>query len=227
MAEAAPTPGPTRRLNGLRWGALALIGILCVAGLRVWLDGRNELAMAARLQIEGDLHAAVEHYAYAMRWYTPLAGAPSEAADALWDIADDATGQGDRPLAMKALRRLRGGILATRGLHCPFCDLLDPVNQKLAVHIADEQLELGQPTIRGRSRTELVADHLALLRLDPIPHRGWSLLAIFGFFGWVAGGFLLAFRGFDVELKRSAAFAPLLGLTLVGFAGWLVGLWLA
>ena len=232
MAAAAPEPAPpppVRRptLNGLRWAALALLGIVLVAGLRVYLDAQDELARADVARGEGDLHTAVERYGYAMRWYTPLAGAPVEAADALWDIADDATGRDDRALAMKALRRLRGGILATRGLNCPFCDLLDPVNQKLAVHIAAEQLALGQPTIRGRDRRTLIADHLALLRLDPIPHPGWSLLAIFGFFAWVGGGFLVIFRGLDVELKRTALFGRLAGLTALGFAAWLAGLWLA
>lgn len=226
-AAAAPAPSPARRFNGLRWALLALAGIVVVAGLRMYLDARDALVRAESALRAGDRATAVEHYGYAMRAYTPLAGAPQLAAEALWDIADEATGSGDRALALMALRRLRGGILSTRGLFCPFCDLRDPVDQKLAVHIAAEQLELGQPTIRGRDRQTLVADHLALLRLDPMPHPGWSLLAVFGFFAWVGGGFLLAFRGLDVDLRRTRAFPALLGLTAVGFGGWILGLMLA
>lgn len=226
MADA-PADAPARRLNGLRWAAIALLGIVLVAGIRAYVSAGEQLDLAAAARAAGDEAAAVEHYGYAMRWYTPLAGAPHEAADALWEIADEATARGDRAAALRALRRLRGGILSTRGLTCPFCDLLDPVNQKLAVHIAAEQLALNQPTLRGRSRAELVADHLALLRLDPIPHPGWSLLAVFGFFAWVGGGFATIFRGLDPALKRTPAFPWLAGLTALGFAGWLIGLWLA
>lgn len=223
----APPDAPARRLNGLRWALIALLGIVAVAWVRAFISAPREIAEAVAAQQAGDSHRAVEHFGYAMRWYTPLASAPADAADALWEIADDATARGDRALAMKALRRLRGGILSTRGLYCPFCDLLDPVNQKLAVHIAAEQMALGQPTIRGRSRKALVDDHLALLRLDPIPHPGWSLLAVFGFLGWVGGGFLVVFRGLDVELERTPSFPLWAGITAACFAGWLAGLWLA
>lgn len=223
-AESSAQPS---RLNGLRWAAIALAGIVLVAWVRAYLSANDEFTAAALAQAAGDEATAVERYGYAMRWYTPFGETPYEAADVLWDIADDATARGDRTAAMRALRALRGGILSTRGLTCPFCDLLDPVNQKLAAQIAAEQMALGQPTIRGRSQSELVADHLALLRLDPVPDPGWSLLAICGFFAWVGGGFATIFRGLDAGLKRTAAFPWLAGLTALGFGGWLVGLWLA
>ncbi len=226
-AAPGPVPSPARRFNGLRWAVMALLGILLVAGVRMHLDARDALARAESAQRAGDREAAIEQYGYAMRAYTPIGGAPTVAADALWDIADDATGRGERALAMMALRRLRAGIFSTRGLFCPFCDLRDPVDQKLAAHIADEQLALGQPTIRGRDRRALVADHLALLRLDPLPDPGWSLLAICGFFAWVGGGFLLVFRGLDVDLRRTPAFTPLAGLVALGLGAWVVGLMLA
>lgn len=214
-------------MNGLRLALLALLAIGLVAWVRVVMASHDAMETAAAAEASGDEAAAVEHYQYAMRWYSPFASTPAEAADALWRLGDAATARGDRAAAMAAFRRLRGGILATRGLTCPFCDLLDPVNQRLAVLIAAEQQALGQPTIRGRSREALVADHLALLRLDPIPHPGWALLAVLGFFAWVAGGFLVVFRGLDPALRRTPAFARWAGLTAVGFAAWLLGLWQA
>lgn len=209
-------------------GAAAVALVALTLWLRVWWSAGEALAEARAAAAAGDEAAAIEGYAHAMRWYSPAAAAPVEAAAALDALAAAAEARGDRATALRALRRLRGAILATRGLTCPFCARLDDVNQRLARATAAEQRALGQPTIGGRDDAGLVADHLALLRLDPVPHPGWAALAVFGFFAWVAGGFLLVFRGFDRALRPVRPAAARYGaLVAVGFSLWLLALWQA
>ena len=193
--------------------------------LRVWTGARAELELAENARSSGDVSVAINHYQYALRWYTPGASAPSSAAAALDEIATEAAKSGDRPLALTALRRLRGGILATRHLWSPFGDRLAGVETRLAKHTAAAQMALGQRTIRGRTLEELEADHLALLQRDPTPSVGWSLLVFFSFLGWLAGVFMTLSRGLtrDAQLVKPVFYRW--GATaLASFVLWLFAL---
>ncbi len=214
-------------MTPLRWGAGALALVVCVVWVRVWTSARAELADAERARTEGRVEEAIRHYQYALRWYSPLASAPADAAEGLRSMAVELESRGDAANALRAWRRLRGGVLATRSLYTPFPDALPEANRNIARLMAAEQLALGQPTIRGRSLAQLEADHLALLELDPTPAAGWSLAVVLGFFGWVLGGFLVVFRGFDREARRTPELARWAALTAACFAVWLVGLWRA
>lgn len=215
-------------MNAKHWAAAAIVLVGVAVWARVYLSAGEALTAARAAEAAGDLGEAIDRYEHAMRWYSPGASAPVEAADALDRIATASEARGDRATTLRALRRLRGGVLATRGLTCPLCDRLDDINQRLATATAAEQLALGQPTIRGRSEATLIADHLALLRLDPVPHPGWAALAVGAFLAWVAGGFLLIFRGFDRALTPVQPAATVYGaLVAIGFALWLLALWRA
>lgn len=212
----------------LRPAALVVAAIVAVVWVRVWLDARAEFARAEAAEATGALDDAIDHYGYAMRAYSPLASAPPAAADALTRLAETAAARGDRATALRAWRRVRAGALSTRGLTCPFCDRLDATNQHIAAAMAAEQLALGQPTIRGRSEAQLTADHLALLRLDPLPHPAWAALAVLAFLGWVGGGFLLIWKGFDRALTPiKPAIWRYGGLVAGSFGLWLLALWRA
>lgn len=213
-------------MSPARWVALAVVLVLAVVWGRVFLSARAELAEAQAAESAGEMARAVEHYQYAMRWYSPLARAPTEASEALWRLGQAAEAADDRATALAAYRRLRGGILSTRSLYCPFCARLDATNDRIAALMAAEQMALGQPTIQGRSLEELERDHRALLALDPIPHPLWSLLIVGAFFGWIGGGFGTIFRGLDSDVRPvQPAFGRWLALTAVCFGLWLLGLW--
>lgn len=195
---------------------------------RAWVSARGELEAARAAEAAGDVDRALAYHQYAMRWYTPLAAAPREAADALTAIADRAEAAGDRATALAALRRLRGAILATRSLYSPFGDRLPEVNRRLARLTAEEQLALGQPTLRGRDLATLEADHRRLLELDPTPATGWSLVVVLSFVGWVSGAALTIARGLDAEARLVRG--PALrwgGFAALCFAAWIAGLALA
>ncbi len=213
------------RGRAVGWGVAAVVFVLGVVWARAWTSARAELEAGRAAQAAGDHRASIERLQFALRWYTPGASAPVEAADALLAIAEEAELRGDRDLALAALRRLRGGMRAVRSVYSPFAQRMASVDDRIAALTADAQLALGQPTIRGRDRAQLVADHRALLALDPTPSPGWSLLVVLGFGGWVAGGFLTLFRGLDADGRvRGAAFLRWGGLTLGAFALWIVGL---
>lgn len=207
----------------MRWLALALAVVLGVAWIRVAASAREELAAARAAEAEGDLDRAIRRYQYALRWYSPGADAPRDAAEALWVIARGAHARGDADTALKALRALRGGALATRSLFSPFEHYLGPANRALARLTAEAHV--GRPSAEGRSVDELEAYHARLLALDPVPAPGWSLLVVLGFVGWVAGGFATIFRGLDREARvRRGPFLRWGGLTALCFAAWVVGL---
>ena len=212
----------------MRWWLAAIVLILSVAFVRVWTSARTELSRAQTAQAAGEIDEAIEHFQYAARWYTPFSSASFDAIDALWRIGQEQEKQGKPTLALKAYRRLRGAILATRSMYSPFESRRVATNERIAQLTADEQLRLGHETIRGRSRTELVADHLKLLQDDPAPSPGWSLLVVLFFIGWVSGGFVTIYKGLDASGKtRRPAFAKWLITSLCCFAGWLVALSLA
>ena len=87
----------------------------------------------------------------------------------------------------------------------PLGEHLDLANERLANLMAEQQLREAGPTLRGRSKEQLVADHMALLRLDPVPHTGWSLLVILSFIGWIVTTGLAIWRGLepDATIRRS------------------------
>jgi tetratricopeptide (TPR) repeat protein len=209
-----------------RWITLALLAVIAVIWVRVATSARHEFEHGQAAEAAGAMPDALRHYQYALRWYSPFATAPQAAADALWRIAEAADTQGDRATALAALRRLRGGIRATRWLLSPFDAYADPVDDRLAEHTADEQLAQGNAeTIRGRSRAQLVADHRALLALDPMPATGWSLLVVLSFLGWVGSALLAISQGLTKEVRIIPA--PLLrwsASALLCFALWVLGL---
>ena len=209
----------------MRWFVAAVAVVLLAVWLRAWTSGKDELERAVEAHSAGELEAAVNHYQYAMRWYSPGAAAPRAAADGLDEIARKAASEGKRGLALRALRRLRGGILATRHLFSPFGDRLEAVNARIAKLMAAEQMALGQSTIRGRSVEELEADHLALLQRDPTPAAGWSLLVFLSFLGWLTAVFMTLSRGLTREAKLVRPAFYRWGTTaVISFGLWLFAL---
>lgn len=223
----------------MRWLPAALVLVLATVWLRVAMESAAELEVARRLERDGDRHTAVRHYQYALRWYSPWAAAPREAADALERIGNEAAASGDRPLALEALRSLRGGMLATRSLWSPFGERLPGVNRKLARLTAEQQLaEQGGGNGTGggvgvdtaapadASPEALAAGHLRLLELDPRPRPAWSLAVVLGFACWITAIVLLLRRGLDRHGRLVGKPALVWGtLALAGLAVWLAGLW--
>jgi tetratricopeptide (TPR) repeat protein len=227
-SSAAP-PKPARMP---RWLAAALPWLLAAsvilgaAWVRMYRLAEAELGAAEAALAAGDRAEATERAQFAMRAYTPGAQAPRAGAGILLRLAEEAEARGDRAGALAALRRLRGAIRSTRWIYSPFHHLAAPVDLRLAALTADEQLALGDAdTIRGRDRSQLEADHRALLALDPVPSPGRSLWIVFSFFGWVIGAVLVIARGLDRRVRiRHRPFFLWGGFALLALVSWFVSL---
>ena len=189
---------------------------LVVCG-RVWWSSQTEFEAGLEAEKNGDIHQAISHYQYASRWYIPLASTPPNARLALTRIAKRAEDTGDQTTALMAYRRLRGSILSTRGLFSPGIEHLEETNAGIARLMAKVQFKAGGPTVRGRTEAQLYTDHLALLKLDPLPARGWSLLVIFSFVAWIWTALMAIRRGFQPDLGIRRRPMLILGTTSLSF----------
>jgi len=203
------------------------VGIILLGfGVRAYTTAEDALAAGEAALAEGRVDEAQDHLQWAMRAQTPGASAPHRAADLLEGVAADALARGDDPTALRALRRLRGGILSTRHLWSPFSERLEAVNARLAAVTARTQIAEGNA--RGASLEALTAEHARLLALDPTPSVGASLAVSLGFLGWVGCLFGLIFRGLNAELRWVPHAARTWGAgALACFATWLAGLYIA
>jgi tetratricopeptide (TPR) repeat protein len=205
--------------------ALACLVIVAAMWLRVASDASRELRGAQAAQAAGQLDQAIERYQYAMRGYTPLSSVPQRAALALQAIARAAVARHDRATALDALQRLRGAALATRGVLAPFDGWLPSTNRTLARLLAAEQIAQGAAP---EQRATLTAARLRELEHTLDAPRGWSLLIVLAYAGWLGGAALTVLRGLD----RDARVIPRAALrwsawTALCFGLWLLGLWRA
>ena len=88
--------------------------------------------------------------------------------------------------------------------------------------MAKQQLRRGDLSVQGRSEVELTAYHLGLLKLDPIPGYGWSLLIVVSFIGWISGTIFTIRKGLREDL--TVVKGPFLQGTLMTIS--LLTLWL-
>lgn len=214
--------------RGLRWAgrALAVVGlVLAVLAVRVVTSSRAELEEGDRLRALGENEAAVVHYRRAGRWYAPGNPYCVEALGRLASVAAEAEQLGERERALSAWRAVRGVILSTRGFTTPHQDRLRDADER----IADLVSVLPRPVMEAsKTREEVRAAHLALLRQEVGPDPLWTATLLFGFFLWVGSAFGLAQRGIDAQGRIQRAPATRWGGALVvGFALWIVGMVLA
>jgi len=207
-----------------RLAACAVVLLFCggvVVTRAVW-EGRSALAGGDRAQAAGDTEQAIRWWRRAARWYVPLAPHVSAAYDRLERIGAAAEARGDVATALASWQGVRGSILATRSFYTPQEERLEPANLHIAALLARMD---GAAPDAGKTETARAAWHRDLLERDDSPDVGWSVLALVGFFTWLGGAALFAWRGISPDDKlvpRAATTAALLigsGLFL-----WLLGL---
>lgn len=196
--------------------------VVAVLVVRVVVASHDELERAAELQREGEVDAAIVHLRRAARWYAPGNPYVTDALDALASVGREAERQGDRERALFAWRSVRAAILSTRSFYVPHAERLDRADTRIAELMAS----LDPPPIdAGKSRAELKAEHLTLLRSVDRPHVGWTLLLLLGFAAWVGGAFTFAARAIDEEDRIVRAQALRWGGVIgLGLVLWLVGM---
>jgi hypothetical protein len=214
-------------------GALVVLGLGSVVLGRVVLSSRaayqqghaaekRALSATDPAQRNLSLEAAIVGYRRAARWYAPGNGYVSRSLEALRRIARLAEKHGDRKTALMAYRAIRRAILGSRSFYTPHADHLRPANGHIARLSA---LEQGGKTAGADQLARYQTWHLAQLRRSTAPAVGWSILAVLGFFTWVAGAFLFIYRAITPTDKLINRQALLWGATiLAGLILWLTGL---
>ncbi len=206
-------------------GALLLAFCGGVVATRAVWQGRDALADGDRALAAGDREGAIRWWRRAARWYVPLAPHVAGAYDRLEALAGEAEAKADLATALAAWQGVRGSILATRSFYVPHEERLEPANRHIAALLA--RVEGGAPD-PGKTEAERAAWHYGLLAVDGAPDVAWSIVALIGFFTWLGGGALFAWRGISAEdrlLVRPATTAWL--LIASGLFVWLLGLYWA
>lgn len=184
---------PVWTREALRWVAVAAV-LLSAFTARVVTSARAELIEGDRLAREGDPVAAVVHYRRAARWYAPLSPYHVEALERLARTGERAERDGDAELALSAYRAVRSGILSTRSFYTPEPTRLEAANER----IADLMSAAPPPPMdANKTREALRQEHLVLLERDNAPHLGFTVMLLIGFFSWVFGAFMFAYRAVD------------------------------
>ena len=198
-----------------RIAEVAAVVLFCLAMIviRVVWSARAEYHAADDALARHDTAEAIVHLRRAARWYAPGNPYVTRSLDGLAEIANRAEIAGDTKTARAAWEAIRTSILATRGLYTPYADRLEPANRHIAALLAREDTGANAEW------------HYALLARDDQPIVGWTVLALVGFCGWIAGAFGFILRGVDHEdhLRPRAALWSAV-VIVAGYAAFLVGL---
>jgi len=187
------TPARTRSLLQVAAVCGVLLGSFVV---RVVTSAASELSTADEIFAHGDVDAAIVHYRRAARWYAPGSPYHVEALGRLGQIGAAAESKKETEQALAAYRAIRSAIMSTRSFYVPEHARLEAADRRIAFLMASLP---PPPMDAGKSRAQLEAEHLALLRQDPSPSIGWSIVLLLGFAAWIGGAFAFTLRAIDAE----------------------------
>jgi hypothetical protein len=207
-------------VTAARWrrrAALLLAALLlpvAVVAARMLLGARAQLVAAAAAALRGDHLAELRHLRRSMAYYVPGNPYVQRARDGLLAAAAAAEARRDAAGAVRALLELRSAVLALRGLHCPYAEVLPEVNRRLAALLPE--LPDAAPALRDAAgRFELARR----LERPPEPSALWTALALLGFLGWVGGAATLLLHGLRPDAALVARrFWPLAGFVAASFS---------
>lgn len=199
---------------------LAIVGAaLGAIALRVVIEGRRALARGDQALAAGRIDDAIAGWEAAARWYLPLAPHVDEAYARLTGLAG-----ADHRLALSSWRAVRRAALATRGVWTPHDRDLAAANAQIAELASRDPAGAAAAGPDAATRRTF---HAARLSRDPRPGTGAVVLALLGIACGLAGVVVLLRRGV-VEAGPALARRPALvgaTLTVIGVAGWALGLY--
>ena len=185
-----------------RWSVLMFFGLVTPIFVllgRVEVGASTACELARQSETKGDLEEAAFQYQQCVKWNTFITNKSDWALDQLNRISVTAEGQGELDLALLAARYSRGSVLATNHIWRLTDTENSTINQRVAELTARLQHRSGSTTVRGRSLSQLEADHRALLerRNGPSPVDG-TIVFLF-FVGWVSSCAWAIWRGLSPE----------------------------
>jgi len=178
---------------------------------------------------KGELHLAEHRYIKAVtffdrsiHWYTPFNPYVEKSSERLWEIGLRAEQRGDIRLALIAYRTIRRGYYASSNFVMPGRTWIERCESKI------DELTRVEEKIRKRDQ-DFESEKKLILQSQKTksPDVFWSITLEVGFLGWV--GSVICLIMFALRRKEGAKSVarmslPWVGLALIFFALWIVGM---
>lgn len=189
---------------------------------KVYLNATTELAIGRDLLAKNQPEKAVPHFERSIQWFVPGSDLPGEAAAGMWSIGEAFEKAGRLEEALATFRLLRSAFYSARSFYTPGGGWIERSNEKIASLMARQPA--AAPAEAQQTFEERRQKALKVLARDKTPHTAGALLAVAGFFGWVAAAFLFIFRAFNTEgrlrgrpaLTWGSVFAACYGVWIFG-----------
>ena len=215
----------TRRV---RYAVCIILVLFCWAvllSLKVSYTSKQELRRGEDAAQRRAYQEAITHYERAIKWYTPWSASVQQAVERLWAVGVAAEQRLEWSVALEAYRSLRASLYAVQSFYQPYQEWIPRSEAKIA------QL-MAQTSSADPQDGERIAQHTArftqMLQRDTTPHRGWSLLAVGGFLGWVGGTIGFLWRVFSTgQIQRWQSGVVWGCAVIIAFTVWIIGLLLA
>ena len=189
--------------------ALVVIGFVVIWG-RALYGSRQAYQKGEAYLKEKQYIRAVTFFDRSLHWYTPFNPYVQESAQRLWEIGNHAERQGDIKLALIAFRTIRRGFYAASNFIVPGRRWIEKCESKIK--------KLAMIKEKGRE--------VGVQSSQP-PGIFWSIILELGFLGWI--GSVICFILFGLRHKGESKYSTsmaiaLIGLTIIFFTMWIVGM---
>tara|TARA_B100001123_G_scaffold415889_1_gene516890 strand:+ start:365 stop:1015 length:651 start_codon:yes stop_codon:yes gene_type:complete len=175
----------------------ALTILIALTSIKIITTARNEYLLAEEFFEKNEIPKAVNHYERAVQWFLPFSKTPNQAAEKLWEIAQNQQIQNQNAEALKTCRILRGAFYSVRSFYTPGEKWIHLCNDKIA-HI------MAMNFFKSREKQEITlaekkSQYLLLLEAERPPFLFASLMTEIGFLGWVFSAILFIFKALTPE----------------------------
>ena len=204
----------------IRYSLLSFL-LLFMVILRVFLGSYFEYNKGLKFYLENDYEKSRIHLSRSIRFYLPLSPIVKKSIEKMREIVKVYDSKKDFTKSLRVLETLRSSIYSTRSFYVPYKDIINECDQR----IADiRSVKMGSQT---GSKDFSRADILKTLKEDKAPSSLFSILAIFGFLGWVFSVlyYILVIMNDTVFKKKKAAVVGV--LFFIFYFIWIIGLFRA
>ena len=191
--------------------------------IKVYISANSEFQSGEELLAQNNPKEAVVHFERAIRWYIPGLNLQEDAANKIWQIAQNYEAKHNLEKALNTYRILRSGFYSARSFFTPGRIWIEKCNDKIAELMANKTPALEVESTKSFSQRK--SEYLSILSSEKHPYPFWSFLAVSGFLGWVSCAVMFIIRGISKSgqiVVRPAAYWT--GGFLFSYGVWVVGM---
>lgn len=200
--------------------------VLATVYLKVYTHSRQEFRKAESYLKKGEMHSAIRHYAWSIRWYTPGNRYVRVAIKRLLRIGEHAYQRGDWEQAISAYQHTRNALNALRTTTQPHKTTLHLCEKRLAQVLVQLSPSRDAPRAsKGKEESpqeKKIKQILSSLQVDARPSGWTSIWLLIGYIVWLFWGAFICLR-WEVtgSCMRILACCGMFG----GFFVWFASLW--